>query len=431
MNPTTTNGTGGPVTATEAVFVPGARPAGPAGTPLPDDETEAARLEARFRALVEQLPGGVYIEELDASSASYISPWVEHLTGYSAAEWTADKDFFSGVLHPDDHDRVVAAFAHVHETLLPIQIEYRVVAKDGRVVWIQDDAAVARDARGKPLYLQGFMADVTARKQSELELHELSAERDRLLERERAQNERLRSLDRMKDEFVALVSHELRTPLTSIRGYVELIQEDAELLPSETRGFLDVVDRNAERLIHLVGDLLVMAQVEGGMLSFDWAEVELEPLVAGCIEAAEPAAEQAGVELAFDCPRSLSMTGDPMRLAQLVDNLISNAIKFTPNGGRVEVHVAASRDTVVIEVRDTGLGISPEEQGQLFDRFFRTQAATDNAIAGTGLGLSIVKAIVDAHRGSIGVESVEGRGTTFHVELPVERADVPPDGSLI
>jgi len=326
---------------------------------------------------------------------------------------------------------VVAAFAHVHETLLPIQIEYRVVAKDGRVVWIQDDAAVARDARGKPLYLQGFMADVTARKQSELELHELSAERDRLLERERAQNERLRSLDRMKDEFVALVSHELRTPLTSIRGYVELIQEDAELLPSETRGFLDVVDRNAERLIHLVGDLLVMAQVEGGMHSFDWAEVELEPLIAGCIEAAEPAAEQAGVELAFDCPRILSMTGDPMRLAQLVDNLMSNAIKFTPNGGRVEVHVAASRDTVVIEVRDTGLGISPEEQGQLFDRFFRTQAATDNAIAGTGLGISIVKAIVDAHRGSIGVESVEGRGTTFHVELPVERADVPPDGSLI
>jgi two-component system, OmpR family, phosphate regulon sensor histidine kinase PhoR len=119
-----------------------------------------------------------------------------------------------------------------------------------------------------------------------------------------------------------------------------------------------------------------------------------------------------------------------MRLAQLVDNLISNAIKFTPKGGRVDVRVAACEDTVVIEVRDTGLGISPEEQGRLFDRFFRTQAATDNAIAGTGLGLSIAKAIVDAHRGSIGVESVEGRGTTFHVELPVERVDGPPDGSF-
>jgi PAS domain S-box-containing protein len=430
MHPTTSNGTGGPVTATEAVRVPAARPAGPAGEPLHDDHTEAERLEARFRALVEQLPGGVYIEELDASSASYISPWIEHLTGYSAAEWTADTDFFSRVLHPEDRDRVVAAFAHVHEALQPIQIEYRIVAKDGRVVWIQDDAAVARDAHGKPLYLQGFMADATARKQNELELREISAERDRLLERERAQNERLRGLDRMKDEFVALVSHELRTPLTSIRGYVELIQDDAELLPSETRGFLDVVDRNAERLIHLVGDLLVMAQVEGDMLSFDWAEVDLAPLIARCIEAAGPAAEHAEVELAFDCPRTTSMTSDPMRLAQLVDNLVSNAIKFTPKGGRVEVDVAAGEDTVVIEVRDTGLGISLEEQGQLFDRFFRTQAATDNAISGTGLGLSIAKAIVDAHRGSIGVESVEGRGTTFHVELPVERAYGPPDGSF-
>src|SRR4029078_12660652 len=104
---------------------------------------------------------------------------------------------------------------------------------------------------------------VTARKQMERALREISAEREALLERERAQNERLRSLDRMKDEFVALVSHELRTPLTALRGYVERIQEAAELLPSETRGFLDVVDRNAERLIHLVGDLLVMAQVEG------------------------------------------------------------------------------------------------------------------------------------------------------------------------
>jgi signal transduction histidine kinase len=191
-----------------------------------------------------------------------------------------------------------------------------------------------------------------------------------------------------------------------------------------------VVDRNAKRLIHLVGDLLVMAQVEGGMLSFDWAEVELTPLIARRIEAAEPAAEQAEVELAFDCPRNTSITSDPMRLAQLVDNLISNAIKLTPKGGRVDVRVAACEDTVVIEVRDTGLGISPEEQGRLFDRFFRTQAATDNAIAGTGLGLSIAKAIVDAHRGSIGVESVEGRGTTFHVELPVERVDGPPDGSF-
>jgi PAS domain S-box-containing protein len=413
------NGSAGAVIPTADPRAAPARPPGRAEGPLADIGPGARLLEARFRALVEQLPGGVYIEQLDATSASYISPWIEQLTGYSAVEWTAEEDFFTRVLHPDDRDRVVATFASAHETLQPIQIEYRIVAKDGRVVWIQDDAAVARDDDGKPLYLQGFMADVTARKESELALCEISAERDALLERERAQNERLRSLDRMKDEFVALVSHELRTPLTSIRGYVELIRDDAEQLPADTRGFLDVVDRNAERLIHLVGDLLLMAQVDGGMLAFDWAAVELSPIVARCIEAARPAAEQAGVELAFDCPDPAeSIRSDPIRLAQLVDNLVSNAIKFTPNGGRVDVRIDACEDSVVIEVRDTGLGISAEDQAQLFDRFFRTRAATNHAIAGTGLGLSIAKAIVDAHGGSIGVEGVEGRGTTFRVELP-------------
>ena len=284
----------------------------------------------RFRALVEQLPGGVYIEDLGAASGFYFSPQMEQLTGYSAEQWASEPDFFSQVLHSEDRDRVLAAFASVHETHEPIQIEYRVIAKDGRVVWIQDEASVARDEEGRPLYFQGYMSDVTVRKQNELNLREIqdryqelaeqlpfvtyvddptgsagyispqieqlvgyspeewlavddsfssfahpddrnkaaydvrkareqslpyeleyrmiasdgraiwvqdnavpirndageirywqgyivdvterraiAEERDRLLERERAQNERLRSIDRMKDEFVALVSHEL------------------------------------------------------------------------------------------------------------------------------------------------------------------------------------------------------------------------------
>ena len=143
------------------------------------------------------------------------------------------------------------------------------------MVWIQDDAAVALDDAGTPLYFQGFMADATVRKQNELKLREIE---DRQLERERAQNERLRSVDRMKDEFVALVSHELRTPLTSIRGYLELVMDEAEHLPAETREYLEIVGRNADRLLHLVGDLLLVAQAEAGKLAFDWAAVELVSL---------------------------------------------------------------------------------------------------------------------------------------------------------
>jgi PAS domain S-box-containing protein len=365
----------------------------------------------KFRGLVEQLAGSVYIEDLGATSGSYFSPQVEPMTGYSPEEWASGADFFSRVLHPEDRDRVLRAFARAHETRKPIQIEYRVIAKDGRVVWIQDDAAVARDDDGEPLYFLGFMADATARKQNELELREI----------QEAQVERLRSVDRMKDEFVALVSHELRTPLTSICGYLELVMDDAEQLPAETREYLEIVGRNADRLLHLVGDLLLVAQVEAGKLSFDWIDLELVPLAAQCVQAAQPAAEAAGVELGFRSEGSEPILGDPARIAQLLDNLISNAIKFTPVGGHVDVRVDASARSAVIEVSDTGFGIAAEDQEQLFERFFRTRSATDKAIAGTGLGLSIAKAIVDAHEGSISVESEEGRGTTFRVELPAKR----------
>jgi PAS domain S-box-containing protein len=375
----------------------------------------------KFTWLVEQLPGGVYIEDLGASSGSYFSPQVERITGYSAEEWASEGDFFSRVLHPDDRDRVLGAFARAHEMREPIQIEYRVIAKDGHVVWIQDDAALARDENGNPVYFQGFMADATVRKENELKLREIE---DRQLERERAQNERLRSIDRLKDEFVALVSHELRTPLTSIRGYLELVMDDAEHLPAETRDYLEIVGRNADRLLHLVGDLLLVAQAEAGKLSFEWVSVELVPLVSQCVKAAQPAAEASGVELRFTSDGSEPIEGDPARLAQLLDNLISNAIKFTPAGGYVDVLVDASARSTVIEVRDTGYGIAAEDQEQLFERFFRTQAATDKAIAGTGLGLSIAKAIVDAHRGSLEVESAEHHGTTFRVELPAKRVPV-------
>jgi PAS domain S-box-containing protein len=379
---------------------------------------ESARRH-QFRVLVEQLPGGVYIEDLGAASGSYFSPAVEQLTGYSPEEWASEADFFGRVLHPDDRERVLGVFADAHETYLPVHIEYRVVAKDGRVVWIQDDAAVARDDAGEPIYFQGYMVDITEQRAQ-------AEERDRLLEGERAQNERLRGLDRMKDEFVALVSHELRTPLTSIRGYLELVLDDAEQLPTETREFLEIVDRNADRLLHLVGDLLLIAQAEAGKLAFDKVTVELPPLVSECVQAAQPAAEEAGVDLFLSTESSVSIVGDPARLAQLLDNLISNAIKFTPAGGQVDVLVDASAGSAIIEVRDTGFGIAAEDQTQLFERFFRTRSASVMAIAGTGLGLSIVKAIVDAHGGSISVESVEHEGTTFRVELPAMGLDGRP-----
>ncbi len=244
-------------------------------------------------------------------------------------------------------------------------------------------------------------------------------------ERKRAELE----ADRLKDEFFALVSHELRTPLTSIIGYLELVLEDADALDAEPRRFLQVVERNSRRLHRLVGDLLFVAQVEAGRLSLDRHSVPLDGVVADCVEAARPRAEENGVALRFRAEGVGAMKGDGDRLGQMLDNLVSNAVKFTPEGGTVDVYLARRGENALIEVRDSGIGIPGEEQHRLFQRFFRSSTATERAIPGVGLGLTISRAIVEAHGGTIGFESEEGRGTTFKVELPLGVQPSIPDPS--
>ncbi|MBA3842557.1 MAG: HAMP domain-containing histidine kinase [Actinobacteria bacterium] len=221
----------------------------------------------------------------------------------------------------------------------------------------------------------------------------------------------------MKDEFVSSVSHELRTPLTSISGYVELMLEDET--HEETRAHLAIVERNAQRLLGLVTDLLFTAQLQEGRLELERAEVDLAQLATQALQSARPRAEVAGVNLELDVSDVPQIAGEPVRLAQLLDNLISNAIKFTPADGHVRVGLHARGGVVCLEVSDTGIGISDAERERLFERFFRSQGALERQIQGTGLGLYISKAIVEAHNGWIAVESTEGKGTTFIVELPV------------
>jgi signal transduction histidine kinase len=235
-----------------------------------------------------------------------------------------------------------------------------------------------------------------------------------------AQNERLRQLDTMKDNFVATVSHELRTPLTSIRGYLELVLEEAVgELNDEQRRFLTIVDRNSDRLLRLVGDLLFVAQADAGRIALDRTDVDLGSVVQECAQSARPAAERSEVELRVEAAPVPPVAADRARLAQLVDNLLSNALKFTPPGGQVTLRAGARDSKAVLEVADPGIGIPPEEQTHLFERFFRTSAASERATQGTELGLAIAKAIAESHDGTISVKSAEGEGTTFRVELPL------------
>jgi len=237
-----------------------------------------------------------------------------------------------------------------------------------------------------------------------------------VLERRRAEAD----AERLKDEFFALVSHELRTPLTSIIGYLDLLLEgEAGEISDRQRRFLGVIERNARRLLRLVGDLLFAAQVEAGTLSLAHEPVDLEAVVCEAVEAGRPRAEQANVALAAETEPVPELQGDSERLGQVLDNLISNALKFTPAGGSVTVGLHRRNGAAVVSVADTGIGIPPAEQVRLFERFYRTSSATERSIPGIGLGLSISRAIALGHGGAISVQSEEGRGTTFTVELPI------------
>jgi PAS domain S-box-containing protein len=227
-----------------------------------------------------------------------------------------------------------------------------------------------------------------------------------------------RQLDRLRDALIATVSHELRTPLTSIIGYLELLGTGPDQLSEEDAGYVEVVGRNAVRLQHMVEDLLFLAQLDAGSFSLDLADVDLVELAGEAIAAARPSAEAKNLVLTLDHDQSAVVSADANRIGQTLDNLISNAIKFTPEGGKVRVLIENRDTTYTLQVTDTGYGIPASEQQRLFERFFRSTTASAKHVPGTGLGLTIAKTIVESHGGSISFDSTEGKGTTFTLSLP-------------
>jgi signal transduction histidine kinase len=226
-----------------------------------------------------------------------------------------------------------------------------------------------------------------------------------------------RDLERLRDAFVAAVSHELRTPLTSISGFLEMLADEEEALGETGRGYLNVIRRSTSRLQRIVEDLLLVAQIQADRLELAPEPADLAQLAAAAVESARPLAEEKEIALTLDADPAL-LPVDAQRVGQVLDNLVSNALKFTDRGGAVTVTVEPGAEWTRAAIADTGIGIPRDEQGQLFSRFFRASSATRRAIPGTGLGLVITRAIVEAHGGTISLESREGEGTRVTVALP-------------
>lgn len=237
----------------------------------------------------------------------------------------------------------------------------------------------------------------------------------------------LEQVSRVKTELVSTVSHELRTPLTSITGYLELLQdEDLGGLTKSQRRTINVISRNADRLLRLIEDLLSLARVDSGAEADQLEQVDLRQVMSDADRAVSPLASGRDLILRVGTDDHLpTVTGNSRQLEQVVLNLLSNAIKFTPDGGTIAADAVTTSDTMVLTVTDTGHGIAPEDLPHIFDRFYRSADAHERAIQGTGLGLAVVKAIVEAHRGTVQIASTPGRGTAVTVTLPLD-APTPP-----
>ncbi len=229
-------------------------------------------------------------------------------------------------------------------------------------------------------------------------------------------------VDRMKNELISIVSHELRSPLASIKGYVDLMQSgDFGVVPNEMNGYLDVISDNANRLTNLIEDMLDLSRIESGKLSMNFGKVDLQFLCDSVYLTMKPQAEQKKQRIQRDVEPGLCVSGDVDRLQQALNNLVSNAVKYTPDEGSVTIQAKQHENEVRISVTDDGYGIPAEMQPKLFQKFFRAKTRKTQHIGGTGLGLCITKSIAELHNGTVEFDSLEGEGSTFTLRLPMFR----------
>lgn len=368
------------------------------------------RREAWVGALVQNSSDVIMVLDADLV-IRYVTPSVQVVLGHRPVDLVGDS--LLGLVESEGEAVVTAFFSAA---------EYR-AGTSGRAVWrmrcgdgsCTDVEVVSTDQLGNPS-INGIV--VTARDITERKALESGLER---------QVKELEELDRIRTEFVATVSHELRTPLTNIVGEVELLADGdlGELLERQKHG-VEVIGRNSQRLKDLIDDLLTLSHVETSELQLHCAPTPVTALVDDVRLQVGSKAAAKHVELALDCcPQAGTAFVDREQMGRALLNLLTNAVKFTPPGGSVDLRARREGDNLVVTVADTGMGIPLDEQARLFTRFFRSTNATRLAIQGSGLGLVIVKKIVEEHGGTISIASVPEIGTTVTVKVPAEESPMP------
>ncbi|OYD95066.1 hybrid sensor histidine kinase/response regulator [Nostoc sp. 'Peltigera membranacea cyanobiont' 213] len=373
--------------------------------------------EERLRSLSTCSPVGIF--EIDTEGGCrYTNPRYQAICGLKAAE-SLEKSWLESV-HPEDREQAVASWSSYIYYGRDYSEEFRFQTAQGIVRWVQVRSSPMLSGQGELLGYVGTLEDITERKQAE----EVRAQ----VIREQTARQEAEAANRMKDEFLAVLSHELRTPLTSMLGWSKILRSK-KLDDKATSRALEAIERNAISQMQLIEDILDVSRIIRGQLRLNVSAVNLISVMEAALEAVRPLADPKEILLNTMLDTSVgSVYGDPARLQQIVWNLLTNAIKFTPKGGRVEVNLSVvwgeeqqtTKKYAQIKVIDTGIGISSEFLPKVFERFRQADSTTTRSHNGLGLGLAIVRHLVELHKGTIFAQSLgTGQGATFTVKLPL------------
>ncbi|HEY7666501.1 MAG TPA: ATP-binding protein [Actinomycetota bacterium] len=371
--------------------------------------TERALREAeeKYRSLVEGLPAVVYIAEFGRDGAwRYISPQIESILGFSADEWMDQAELWRERILPEDRQAALDAELRVQSGEGRMRCEYRIVGSNGRVIWIREEAEALEGEDGRPMYLQGVMYDVTEQKQAEARLV-------KALDTEKEAASRLRSLHEMQNSFLQAVSHDLRTPLTSILGCALTLENGVDLDPEDSRDLVGRIASNARKLHRLLTNLLDLDRISRGIVEPQRDFVDVTRILQSVLEEAN--GENHRLEMLTTTPVIAHV--DPAQVERIVENLVTNAIRYTPPETPIWVGASGGPDGVLLTIEDAGPGIDPELRESIFEPFRQGSEVIKHS-PGVGIGLSLVARFAELHGGRAWVEEREGGGASFRVHLP-------------